>query len=373
MNMKLNIEQKVLKEVLSEVKRFTDGKGNLPILSCVLLEVKKDLLTFRATDTEISIERELSLKDGDKVLGEVKEEGICILSPKFDEVIKKLPSGQVKIETLKNNQITIKSGKSEVKVNGMSSEDFPAFPSFKDEKGLKLPAQVLKILISETAFAAADKENQRGILKAVHFNSTNGFEVIATDSHRLSKKRIEKEINLPTLNIPAKKLKEYAGIMDDKETVEMIPGENQVLLQSDSRKVYIRLLEGNFPDTSSLIPSTFKTHITVSTKEMLTALDRCFLFSKESKNKCVTLTSSDNGILISAKSDESGVIDDSLEAQIDGESVTVTFNANFAMEALKAFPHEKVKISFNGSVKPIVITSEKDTSLTQLLLPIRTA
>ena len=42
------------------------------------------------------------------------------------------------------------------------------------------------------------------------------------------------------------------------------------------------------------------------------------------------------------------------------------------MEALKSFSTETVDIHFVGEIKPILIKSSEDESLTQLVLPIRT-
>ena len=42
------------------------------------------------------------------------------------------------------------------------------------------------------------------------------------------------------------------------------------------------------------------------------------------------------------------------------------------MEALKSFNTDEVDLHFVGEIKPILIKSEKDETLTQLVLPIRT-
>ena len=54
------------------------------------------------------------------------------------------------------------------------------------------------------------------------------------------------------------------------------------------------------------------------------------------------------------------------------EDLKISFVAKYMMEALKSFDDEVVEISFVGEVKPIILKSEKDDGLTQLVLPIRT-
>ena len=54
------------------------------------------------------------------------------------------------------------------------------------------------------------------------------------------------------------------------------------------------------------------------------------------------------------------------------ENLKISFVAKYMMEALRSFEDEEVTISFVGEVKPIILKSNKDDGLTQLVLPIRT-
>ena len=73
--------------------------------------------------------------------------------------------------------------------------------------------------------------------------------------------------------IPGKSLNELSKILDDtNEIIEIVITENQVLFKTKNLLFFSRLLEGNYPDTSRLIPTESKTDITVKTKEFLQAL-----------------------------------------------------------------------------------------------------
>ena len=50
---------------------------------------------------------------------------------------------------------------------------------------------------------------------------------------------------------------------------------------------FSRLLEGNYPETSRLIPTESKTDVTVKTKEFLQAIDRASLLAREGRNNVV--------------------------------------------------------------------------------------
>lgn len=58
--------------------------------------------------------------------------------------------------------------------------------------------------------------------------------------------------------------------------------------------------------------------------------------------------------------------------KLNKETIKISFVAKYMMEALKSFNSEKVEIKFVGEIKPIILKSNDDETLTQLVLPIRT-
>ena len=88
--------------------------------------------------------------------------------------------------------------------------------------------------------------------------------------------------------IPGKSLNELSKIIDDSnELVDIVITENQVLFKAKHLLFFSRLLEGNYPDTSRLIPNESKTDVIVNTKEFLQAIDRASLLAREGRNNVV--------------------------------------------------------------------------------------
>ena len=54
------------------------------------------------------------------------------------------------------------------------------------------------------------------------------------------------------------------------------------------------------------------------------------------------------------------------------DDIRISFSAKYMMEALKSFNSDEININYVGEVKPIILKNEKDETLTQLVLPIRT-
>lgn len=367
--MKLKVQQSVLRKVFNEISKFR-GKNELQHIHLAVTE--NDGLVFRATDGEVTYVKRVALLSGEDVMVEIKTPGELLLPPKFEEVTKKLSNGFISITLLDTMQIEVKQGKTSAKINGVVG-DLPGIPEGVKEGGIALTTEVLAMLVSQTAFSASENES-RPILKAVHMESDEtSFKVISTDSHRLSRKTIPKPFKLPTLNIPARRLSDVVSTLEEKQSLSLIPVGNHILIQTDDREVYIRQLEGNYPDVNRLMTCNPKLKIKVNRKELLASIDRTMTFAKEDKNRPITIESQENTLRLYSSTDGSGTIEESLEASFDGEPLNFTINALFVSEALKSFATEEVTLNVESNTKPIFIFSDKDSSLTQMVLPIRTS
>ena len=170
-------------------------------------------------------------------------------------------------------------------------------------------------------------------------------------------------------------MNELSKILDDtNELIEIVITENQVLFKAENLLFFSRLLEGNYPDTSRLIPSDSKTDVTVHTKDFLQAIDRASLFAREGRNNVVKLTTLEGRIIeVSSNTPEIGKVIEEVQAEaIEGEDLKISFSAKFVMDALKALEGSDIKINFTGAMRPFVIRPLHDDSMLQLILPVRT-
>lgn len=362
--MKMTIQQQTLKETFDTISKFR-GKG---LLQHIHLSAKTDGLTFRSTDGDVTYEKRVTLADKETVT----EAGDLLLPPKFEEVVRKLSSGVINIELLENGQIEIKQApKTKVKVNGVESE-LPGVPEHNKSDGIALNTEVLSKLVLSTSFAASDKD-ARPILKAIHMESDDkSFKVVATDSHRLSQMLIPKPFKIPKMNIPAKKLLDVISTLEEKANLTLIPAGSHLVIQTNDRDIYIRLLEGEYPALERLIDCDSKLKITVSRKQVLGAIDRALTFAKDEKHRSITLDPKETVLLIHSATDDTGSIEEEMDAKVEGEASKFTINAKFVIDALKAFVSDEVTFHIQGPEKPIFIFSEKEPAITQLVLPIRT-
>jgi DNA polymerase-3 subunit beta len=202
----------------------------------------------------------------------------------------------------------------------------------------------------------------------------------ATDSHRLAERQIpvetgSEEISFSNVVIPGKSLNELSKIIDDNdEKLQIVVTSNQVLFKAKNILFFSRLLDGNYPDTSKLIPSDSKTEIVIKTKDFLQAIDRASLLAREGRNNVVKFATIGNQTVeVSSNSPEIGkVFEHVIAEEMEGEELKISFNAKYMMEALKAMDCAEVKVLFTGAMRPFLVKPMGEQSIKQLILPVRT-
>ncbi len=377
--MKFIIQRDQLIESVQDVMKAIYSRTVIPILTGMKIEAREHGITLTGSDSDISIESYIPAETNGIVNVEQIEEGSVVLQAKyFPDIVRKLPEKTVELEVDDNLKVTIRSGKAEFNLNGQDAEEYPLLPKLQTDDSFEMPTDLLKNLIKQTVFAVSTMET-RPILTGVHFKlKNNTLNFTATDSHRLASREIpikEGQTELPSVVVPGKSLNELNKILDDnEEMVEISVTNNQILFRTNHLNFLSRLLDGNYPETSRLIPDQSKTVIHVKTKELLSTIDRASLLAKEERNNVVRLTTKgDQLVEITSNSPEVGTVAEEVGVQsIDGEALKISFSSKYMIDALKAIEYEEVKIEFTGAMRPFIIRPANDDPITQLILPVRT-
>ncbi|WP_062679408.1 DNA polymerase III subunit beta [Parageobacillus toebii] len=377
--MKIKIDREALVQSVQDVMKAVSPRTTIPILTGIKIAATPQGVTLTGSDSDISIESFIPTEEEDKVLVEVIETGSIVLQARFfSEIVKKLPQNTIEIEVQPNFLTVIRSGKAEFSLNGLDAEEYPRLPQIEEENVFKIPTDLLKTVIRQTVFAVSTSET-RPILTGVNWRIENGELICtATDSHRLAlrKAKIETE-NQQSYNvvIPGKSLNELSKILDDSnDPVDIVITANQILFKTKHLLFFSRLLDGNYPETTRLIPTDSKTDIIVNAKEFLQAIDRASLLAREGRNNVVKLTTLNDGIIeISSISPEIGKVTEEIQSEsIEGEELKISFSAKYMMDALKALDGTDIQISFTGAMRPFLLRPLHSDSMLQLILPVRT-
>ena len=377
--MKFDILRDRLLDGLNDVMKAVSSKTTIPILTGIKIDVTNEGVSLTGSDADITIQTFIPVEENGQQIINITETGSIVLQARmFNEIIRKLPTNEVEIEITNNFATTIRSGKSEFNLIGLDSTEYPQLPEVAADKQFSIPADLLKSIIRETGFAVATSES-RPVLTGVNWKvEANELICVATDSHRLARRKVNLE-NLPTdvtsVVIPGKSLNELSKILDDTNNpVQIVLTNQQVLFKTDDVLFFSRLLEGNYPDTSRLIPDDFKTSITINGKSLLQAIDRASLLAREDRNNVVRFETLENQTIeVSSNSPEIGKVEEQIQVEnLEGETLKISFSAKYMMEALKAIDSQDVVIEFTGAMRPFILRSALDDAILQLILPVRT-
>lgn len=364
---------------LNDVMKAVNSKTTIPILTGIKIDVTNEGVNLTGSDADITIQTFIPVEENGEQIINISETGSIVLQARmFNEIVRKLPTNEVEIEVTNGFATNIRSGKSEFHLIGSDASEYPLLPELSADRQFSIPADLLKSIIRETVFAVATSES-RPVLTGVNWKvEEDELICIATDSHRLARRKVKLE-NLPTditsVVIPGKSLNELFKILDDSTNpVQIVLTNQQVLFKTDDVLFFSRLLEGNYPDTSRLIPEDYKTNVTINGKSLLQAIDRASLLAREDRNNVVRFeTLQSNTVEISSNSPEIGKVEEQIQVEtLDGEALKISFSAKYMMEALKAIDGQDVIIQFTGAMRPFILRSVADDAILQLILPVRT-
>jgi DNA polymerase-3 subunit beta len=377
--MYFKISKKDFYGALSTVSRAISANSPLPLLSGIKIDVKEDEICFTGSDADISIKK--TLKKSEEVLLDIKETGSVVIEARnILELVRKIDADEIEVETIDGTLTKFSWNTAEFKLNGMNVSDYPAIDFSQPENQFQLEADVLMKIITQTCFAASDKET-RPVLTGVNFKCKGKqLECVATDSYRLARKLVELENeNEFNITIPAKSLtevgkssNEITRAFEKNEKILIAVSEKKAQFWIEDTIVQTRLIDGVYPETNRLVPTEFKHELVVDARDILNAIDRA-QFIKSDGISIVKLSANDSEVYISTKSQEVGSSVEKIDVvSYQGEPIEISFSSRYVLSAIRVLQGTVVKISFSGEMKPFIIQNVDDESILQLILPVRT-
>ena len=376
--MKLTIKKDILLEALNKVSKAISTKNLIPVLAGIKFELKKKKLTLTASDNDITIQTVINISDDDSNIIVEKEGSIIIQGKYILDIVRKLPDKFINIEVVDELKIIIYTENSEFNLNGINEKEYPNINLDESKSKILINNITFKNIVNQTAFASSTEET-KPVLTGINFN-INGdiLECNSTDSYRLARKvvKLEKESSENfNIVIPSHNLLEFRRILDEdeKENVEIHITGSKVLFIYKNLKFQSRLINGTYPNTSNLIPNDEFLVIKTNINDLYNVVDRASILTSDKEKNTVTLETNGNVLTLKSSSQEIGRVEEKMEIEKNNDQdIRISFSAKYMMEALKSFSSETVEIHFVGEIKPILVKSSEDETLTQLVLPIRT-
>ena len=373
--MKFKIKREVLLDSLNKVSKAISTKNLIPVLAGIKFDLKGKVLTLTASDNDITIQTKINAK---KDVFVIDEEGSIIIQGRYVlDITRKLTDEFINFEVIDDLKVIISTENSEFNLNGISEREYPTINLEESKNKVYLSTNLLKEIVSETAFAASNEEN-KPVLTGINFNiAGNIMECNATDSYRLARKIItlpkESSENY-NIVVPRHNIVELSKILSSEdEQMELNIFSNKILFKLDNLLFQSRLVNGNYPNTANLLPKEDFMNINVNLLDFYSVIDRVSILTSDKEKNIVNLETNGDVLTLKSSSAEIGKVEEKMMINKNNDqNIKISFSARYMMEALKSFSTENVDIHFIGEIKPIIIKSQEKEDLTQLVLPIRT-
>jgi len=374
--MKLTINKGELQTGLSRLQGIVEKRNSMPILANVLMSASNkgkegEQLQLAATDLEVGIQSSHEAKV-------TTAGGVTVSAKKLFEIVRELPDEDIHLEATANGYLNIKCARSNFTLAGTSTEEYPTLPNFTPGKTASVEAAVLSLMIERTMYAASVDEtryNLNGVYLEV-LDQPGRIRMVATDGHRLA--TVDRTLSEDPLGlengviIPRKGLGELKKLVDedDADQIDLAFEGNNGLARKGKVTLVMRLIEGEFPNYSQVLPKKIERNIVIPGEDLIRALRRVALLSSE-RSKAVKLEFTDGRLTISSSNPDLGDAREELDIDFAGDEITIGFNAKYLLDALSTLKAKEVRFGLQNELAPAQFVPTDDDDTLAVVMPMR--
>lgn len=374
--MKFKASSTVLLSHLQAISRVINSKNSLPILDNFLLDLKGDVLTMTASDTETTLITSMVVEN---VEGSGK---VAVASRLLLDTLREFSEQPLNFEINDSNlAMVITSANGKYNFIGQNGDEYPRLPELQeDARMMVLPVDTLAAGISKTIFCTADDE-LRPVMNGIYFDIFHdGLTLVATDAHKLV--RYKTRHTTVTLNDDEDRTSFILPKKPATMLKNILPKESgDVEVRFDAKNAYFKLsnytmicrqVEGRYPNYNGVIPKENPYKVIVDRVSLLNALKRVSVFSNQASN-LIKLDMRDNRITISAQDiDFSISAEETVNCQYADTPIKIGFKSAFLIEIINTISSSDVILELTDPSRAGIILpfeNEENEDVLMLLMP----
>lgn len=364
--MRIECPNDALAAALANAGRAASNKTTIPVLSHLLLDASDGGVSVSATDMELSLR--IPIPEATS-----SESGAVALPRLAADVVRSMPDGTVSIEYRDGEaSAEIAGGQSDFKLNVLPAGDFPELPP-DEGAGITVPTDGIVRSIERVAKAASRDETRPVLTGVLTRIGPDGLILVATDSYRLAVE--EAELDAPPeapseAIIPARALWELARLANAEkaEELELVLSDSVALMRVGAMRLTSRLIDGQFPDHTQLLPTEFTHEVAFGRSELTGVLSRIGVLAQRSSP--VRLAFTEGQVTISTVSETLGEGRESVPVGFSGDDLEVGFNVEFLRAGVESVAGDELRLGLISPLRPGLMWGE-DGRFRYLLMPIR--
>ena len=361
--MKFICNKSELCEAISNVSKAVSSKSTIPALEGIKIKISPDEIELTGYNLEMGIRT--SIKSTTEDSGE-----IVVNAKLFNEFTKRMTDEEIYFEVNDNLVINISCNSTECSFSAMSAEEYPDLPVVNSDKSFRVKNSVLKSMIEQTRHAVSMNENKPILTGELFDINDEKFNMVAIDGFRLAIRceTIENQGNYQFV-VPKKTLNDLSMLIKDNSECIIYTNDRHIIFETGNVFIISRLLEGTFHNYKHSIPPEHKTEVIINKREFINCLERYSLIIDEKNKAPIHCEVGNNTVKLDCKTGI-GKINDSITADVTGESLIIGFNHRLMADAIKAADGDKVRLRFNGSKKVIEILPLEGDNFIFLVMPV---
>jgi DNA polymerase-3 subunit beta len=356
--MKLVVKREPFTNALAAAAAVVPLRGVRPSLkNALLIGNENGEIEIRATDMEVGLRYRLKAESLEEPAS------LCLPCVTLAGLLRECTEEVVTLETV-GAKGTFSVGRDRFEVIGQESSDFPEVPDLGEGPVLTIAAAELARMVDRTIFAAA-REQGRYAINGVYMQCKDKvLEVVATDGRRLAycKKKMKTGALEEGVIVPIKMMQEVRKLCDSVpggEDLQLAVRNRAVLVKGGAQTLSSLVVEGIFPKYQQVIPKDSNKEVSLKREVVLQALRKA-MFLTSDETRTVQLTFSDGTCLVESRSPDKGQAAVTVEADYKGEQLSIGFNPNYLLEALRVLTAESVKMELKDATRPGVLREGAD-------------
>jgi len=372
MNFQVQVSKDRLDKTLGILKHALERRVTLPILQHVLMDVKEQEMTLKATDMELAFEAVLPVEgQGDRT--------VAIPGKKFIETVRVYPEGLLTLEWPDTgNRLWLRAKGFNSEHNIQPSEGFPELPkpdpSFPH---IQVPVHAFRKAI-QLGSISVSKDATKPALSGVLLHLSKTFiRVVSTDGFRLAVVELPCETGLQSdarLIVPKRALDVLSTSFAEDGQMTLSWDDRSFFLEQPGLKFSARRVTGNYPAYEKVLPSELPRRVIIDREDFLRTL-RIVGLKKDDYNKNVRLFFEFPNLRVFFQHPDEGVNQGTISFTGEEQPLELAFNIDYLTELLERLPGEEVVYQFKDDVGQGIFMSPsiEDMSFRYILMPVKFA
>lgn len=362
--MKLECSTEKIKNAVFQTERITGKNLSLPILNSILLIATGNVLKLRAMNLSLGIEINIPAK--------IEKEGILAINGSvLSNVFSNINQSENVLLEGENNNLLIKTKKSNIKIKGQPSDDFPTIPIVSGDS-FEIEADKLTEGIKSVYYSSSVSDIKPEISSVYVYSDDDSLIFVSTDSFRLAEKKIKlkKVLDIKGLLIPFKNITEILKIFNDtSKSINICFNSNQISFSCENIYLTSRLIDGVFPDYRQIIPKESSTEVVLLKQDLLNGLKLTNVFSDKFNQLNLKINNQQKIFELSSFNNDIGENRTNIDSVIKGKDIEISFNYKYFLDCFTSINTDSLVVYFTDSQHPILIKPINDNSFIYLIMP----